>query len=113
MTTLPKATIKREIKSHGHILKRTVDETVSQIQYYLSHDDTIADITVVTLLWSLGFTPAEARESADRLFALASPKDDILSDSEYLHQKETGRCVRCGNVLLSCTCTEFGADRFI
>ena len=72
MEKLSKAAIKREIKANGRVLKRTVDEIVWRIQRYAGNDDATSNVTVVTLLWTLGFELDDARAAADRLCELAN-----------------------------------------
>ena len=72
MAKLSKAAIKREIKANGRVLKRTVDEIVWRIQRYAGNDDATSNVIVVTLLWTLGFEPDDARAAADRLCELAN-----------------------------------------
>lgn len=64
---IPKAQIKRIIKSNGRILKRTVDEAVWLIQQYACRDDGMPEVVIATVLWMLGFEMNEAFCAADSI----------------------------------------------
>jgi len=64
-----KAAIKREIKATGGVMKRTVPEIIEALQKYIpqSVTDGRSQSVVVTLFWTLGFTPEQANDAMKRL----------------------------------------------